>query len=64
VLISHSMVLQCVDTLPVYMGQRGFEYSDVTTARKIYTATRRSLSSFQKQATITEYFFEINVSCV
>jgi hypothetical protein len=48
VCISHSMVLQCVDTLLDYMGQRGLKYSDIAAARKIRTAVRRSLNSSQK----------------
>jgi hypothetical protein len=43
--VSRSMVLQCVDTLLDIMGQRGFKYSDITAARKIHTAIRRSLNS-------------------
>jgi hypothetical protein len=39
--ISHNMVLQCVDTVLKYMGQRGFEYSDITATRKIRTIRRR-----------------------
>jgi hypothetical protein len=54
--INHSMALQCVDTLLDYVGQRGFEYSDITAASKIHTAVRRSLNNSQKQATITKYF--------
>jgi hypothetical protein len=53
--ISHSMSLQCVDTLLDYMGQTGLKYSDITAARKIRTAVRRSLHSSQKQLTITHY---------
>jgi hypothetical protein len=41
-------------TLLEYMDQRGFEYSDITAARK--TCAARSLSNSQKQATITHYF--------
>jgi hypothetical protein len=36
-------------TLLNYMGQRGFEYSDITATRKICTAMRRSLNSSQKK---------------
>jgi hypothetical protein len=43
--VSHSMALQCADTLLDYMGQRGFEYSDIIAARKIHTAMRSSLNS-------------------
>jgi hypothetical protein len=35
------------------MGQRGFEYSNITAARKIHTAMRRSLNCSQKQVTIS-----------
>jgi hypothetical protein len=54
--VSHSKVLQRVDNLLDYMGQRGFKYSDITANRKIHTAVRRSLNSLQKQATITNCF--------
>jgi hypothetical protein len=54
--VSHSMALHCVDTTTDYMGKRRVEYSDIKAARKIRTAVRRSLSSSQKQATITNYF--------
>jgi hypothetical protein len=47
--ISHSMVLQCVDTLLDYMGQRGFEYSDITPTRKMCTAMRRNLNNSQNK---------------
>jgi hypothetical protein len=36
--ISHSMALKCVDTLLDYMGETGFEYSDIRAARKNRTA--------------------------
>jgi hypothetical protein len=48
----HYSVLTLLDC----MGQRGFEYSDITAARKIHTAVRRSPNSLQKQANITHYF--------
>jgi hypothetical protein len=50
------MALQCVDTLLDYMGQRVFEYSNITDTRKIFTAVRTSLNNLQKQATFTNYF--------
>jgi hypothetical protein len=40
-----SMVLQCVDSLRDYMGQKGLKYSDITATKKILTAMRRSLNS-------------------
>jgi hypothetical protein len=46
--ISHSIALLCVVT-PVlldYVDQKGFEHSDITAARKIRTAMRRSLHQF------------------
>ncbi|GBM13445.1 hypothetical protein AVEN_242295-1 [Araneus ventricosus] len=33
--ISHSAALQSVETLLDYMGQRGFDYGDITAVRKI-----------------------------
>jgi hypothetical protein len=45
------MSIQCIDTLPDYMGEGGFEYSDVANTRKIHTAVRSRLHSSQKQAT-------------
>ncbi|GBM83191.1 hypothetical protein AVEN_262674-1 [Araneus ventricosus] len=33
--ISHSASLQSVETLLDYMGQRGFDYGEITAARKI-----------------------------
>ncbi|GBN68311.1 hypothetical protein AVEN_81766-1 [Araneus ventricosus] len=32
--ISHSAALQSVETLLDYMGQRGFDYGDITAVRK------------------------------
>jgi hypothetical protein len=46
--VRYSMTLQRVDTLLDYVSQRYFEYSDITAARKIHTAMRRSLNSSQK----------------
>jgi hypothetical protein len=43
--VSQCMVLQCADTLLDYMGQRGFEYSDITATRIICSTVRRSLNS-------------------
>jgi hypothetical protein len=45
------------------MGQRRFEYSDITAARKIHTAMKRSLNSSQKQVTITHYFSKQQQLC-
>jgi hypothetical protein len=61
--ISHSMALHCVVTLLDYMGQRGFEYSDITTARKICAAVRRS-GQFTKTSNHYKLFLKINASYV
>jgi hypothetical protein len=50
--ISHSIALQCADTLLDYMGQRRCKYSHITAVRKIHAAVRRSLNSSQKQSTL------------
>ncbi|GBM86809.1 hypothetical protein AVEN_169405-1 [Araneus ventricosus] len=34
--ISHSAALQSVETLLDFMGQRGFDYGDITAVRQIY----------------------------
>jgi hypothetical protein len=60
--ISHSMALRCVDTLLDYMGQKGFEYSDITAARKIRAAVRRS--QFRNTSGHYKIFLKINVSCL
>ncbi|GBN29360.1 hypothetical protein AVEN_119841-2 [Araneus ventricosus] len=33
--ISHSAALQCMEALLDYMGQRGFDYGDITAVRKL-----------------------------
>ncbi|GBN13713.1 hypothetical protein AVEN_126557-1 [Araneus ventricosus] len=33
--VSHSAALQSMETLLDYMGQRGFDYGDITAVRKI-----------------------------
>jgi hypothetical protein len=50
--VSYSMALQCFDTSLHYIGQRGFEYSDSTAARKICTAEEFT----KKKANIKNYF--------
>jgi hypothetical protein len=45
--VSHSMALQCVDNLLDFMGQRGFEYSEITATRKICIAVSRHLNSYK-----------------
>jgi hypothetical protein len=59
--VSHSMMLQCADTLLDYLGRRGFKY-DITAARKIHTA--ESLKQFTKASDHYNLFLKINISCV
>ncbi|GBM63156.1 hypothetical protein AVEN_266807-1 [Araneus ventricosus] len=54
--ISHTAALQSVETLLDYMGQRGFDYGDITAVRKICVDIRREMSKKQKQRRITDYF--------
>ncbi|GBN81282.1 hypothetical protein AVEN_113847-1 [Araneus ventricosus] len=53
--ISHSAALQSVETLLDYMGQRGFDYGDITAVRKICVDIRQEMNEQQKQTRIT-YF--------
>ncbi|GBM09327.1 hypothetical protein AVEN_135057-1 [Araneus ventricosus] len=48
--ISHSVVLQSVETLLDYMGQRGFDYGDITAVRKICVDIRQALNKQQNQS--------------
>lgn len=41
--ISHSAALQSVVTLD-YMGERGFDYGDITVVRKIYVNTQQEIN--------------------
>ncbi|GBM90300.1 hypothetical protein AVEN_31522-1 [Araneus ventricosus] len=43
-IISHSAVLQSVETLLDYMGQRGFDYGDITAVRKICVDIRQEMN--------------------
>ncbi|GBN45510.1 hypothetical protein AVEN_105984-1 [Araneus ventricosus] len=54
--ISHSASLQSVETLLDYMGQRGFDYDDITAVRKICVDIRQEMNKQQKQRLITEFF--------
>ncbi|GBN37871.1 hypothetical protein AVEN_19877-1 [Araneus ventricosus] len=58
--ISHSAALQSEETLLDYMGQRGFEYGDITAVRKICVDIRQEMNKEQKQRRIT-YF--LNSKC-
>ncbi|GBN66039.1 hypothetical protein AVEN_125167-1 [Araneus ventricosus] len=42
--ISHSAVLQSVETLLDYMEQRGFDYGDITAIRKICVDIRQEMN--------------------
>ncbi|GBM37483.1 hypothetical protein AVEN_263155-1 [Araneus ventricosus] len=42
--ISHSAALQSVETLLDYMGQRGFDYGDITAVRKICVDIRQEMN--------------------
>ncbi|GBN07492.1 hypothetical protein AVEN_35143-1 [Araneus ventricosus] len=55
--ISHSAALQSVKSLLDYMGQRGFDYGDITAVRKICVDIRREMNKEQKQRRIT-YFLK------
>jgi hypothetical protein len=44
------------NTLPDYVGQKRFKYSDITSDSKICTAVNSSLNSSQKQVTTANYF--------
>ncbi|GBO44550.1 hypothetical protein AVEN_69963-1 [Araneus ventricosus] len=53
--ISHSAALQCVETLLDYMGQRGFDYGDITAVRKRCVNMRQEMNKQQKQRRITDF---------
>ncbi|GBM99647.1 hypothetical protein AVEN_166462-1 [Araneus ventricosus] len=53
--ISHSDALQSVETLLDYMGQRGFDYGDITAVRKRCVDIRREMNKQQKQRGITDF---------
>ncbi|GBM44384.1 hypothetical protein AVEN_147391-1 [Araneus ventricosus] len=53
--ISHSAALQFVESLLDYMGQRGFDYGDITAVRKICVDIRQEMKEQQKQRRITDF---------
>ncbi|GBM47322.1 hypothetical protein AVEN_7770-1 [Araneus ventricosus] len=53
--ISHSTALQSVETLLDYMGQRGFDYGDITAVRKRCVDIRQEMNKQQKQRRITDF---------
>ncbi|GBN38430.1 hypothetical protein AVEN_24321-1 [Araneus ventricosus] len=50
--ISHSAALQSAETLLDYMGQRGFDYGDITAVRKICVD---EMNKQQKQRRIADF---------
>ncbi|GBO29782.1 hypothetical protein AVEN_272878-1 [Araneus ventricosus] len=53
--VSHSAALQSVETLLDYMGQRGFDYGDITAVRKICVDIGQEMNTQQKQRRITDF---------
>ncbi|GBM12674.1 hypothetical protein AVEN_87743-1 [Araneus ventricosus] len=53
--ISHSAALQSVKTLLDYMGQRGFDYGDITAVRKICVDIRQEMNKQQTQRRILDF---------
>ncbi|GBN85767.1 hypothetical protein AVEN_134100-1 [Araneus ventricosus] len=53
--ISHSAALLSVETLLDYMGQRGFDYGEITAVRKICVDMRQEMNKQQKQRRITDF---------
>ncbi|GBM53963.1 hypothetical protein AVEN_18729-1 [Araneus ventricosus] len=53
--ISHSAALQSMGTLLDYMGQRGFDYDDITAVRIICLDIRQEMNKQQKQRRITGF---------
>ncbi|GBN64195.1 hypothetical protein AVEN_11776-1 [Araneus ventricosus] len=53
--ISHSDALQSVETLLDYMGQRGFDYGDITAVRKICVNIQQEMNKLQKQRRVTDF---------
>ncbi|GBM21024.1 hypothetical protein AVEN_5743-1 [Araneus ventricosus] len=60
--VSHSAALevsidciQSMETLSDYMGQRGFDYGDITAVRKRCVDVRQEMNKQQKQRRITDF---------
>ncbi|GBL81336.1 hypothetical protein AVEN_143646-1 [Araneus ventricosus] len=53
--VSHSAALQSVETLCHYMGQRRFDYGDITAVPKICVDLRQEMNKQQKQRRITDF---------
>ncbi|GBN73092.1 hypothetical protein AVEN_79971-1 [Araneus ventricosus] len=54
--ISHSAAVQSVETLLDYMGQRGYDYGDITAVSKICVDIRQEMNKQQEQKRITDFF--------
>ncbi|GBN22597.1 hypothetical protein AVEN_243266-1 [Araneus ventricosus] len=54
--VSHSAALQSVENLLDYIGQRGFDYGDITAVRKRCVDIRQEMNKQQKQRRITDFF--------
>ncbi|GBM41478.1 hypothetical protein AVEN_130942-1 [Araneus ventricosus] len=50
-----SPALQSVEALLDYIGQRGFDYGDITAVRKICVDIRQEMNKQQKQRRITDF---------
>ncbi|GBO40255.1 hypothetical protein AVEN_25234-1 [Araneus ventricosus] len=53
--IPRSAALQSAETLLDYMGQRVFDYGDITAVRKICVDIRQEMNKQQKQRRITNF---------
>ncbi|GBO45431.1 hypothetical protein AVEN_20449-1 [Araneus ventricosus] len=53
--VSHSAVLQSVETLLDYMGQREFHCCDITAVRKRCVDIQQEMNKQQKQRRITDF---------
>ncbi|GBM76593.1 hypothetical protein AVEN_228948-1 [Araneus ventricosus] len=53
--ISHSAALQSVETLLDCMGQREFDYGDITVVRKRCVDIRQEMNKQQKQRRIADF---------
>ncbi|GBN80781.1 hypothetical protein AVEN_256343-1 [Araneus ventricosus] len=57
--ISHSATLQSVEILLDDMGERGFDYGDITAVRKICVDIRQEMNKQQKQRRVTDFLKQI-----
>ncbi|GBN04741.1 hypothetical protein AVEN_253287-1 [Araneus ventricosus] len=54
--ISHSAAIQSVEILLDYMGQRGFDYGNITAVRQICIDIRKEMNKQQKQRLTADFF--------